>query len=75
MIQLMQMWQMMQGNPNPMAMLQQMLGNNPAFANAQRIAQGKSQQQLEMIVRNMARERNVDIDALLHQLGYRPQGL
>lgn len=75
MMQLMQMWQMMQGNPNPMAMLQQMLGSNPVFANAQRIAQGKSQQQLEMIVRNMARERNVDIDALLNQLGYRPQGL
>lgn len=72
---LMQMFQMLQGSPNPMAMMQQMFGGNPVLANAQRIAQGKSEKQLEMIVRNMAQERNIDIDAVLQQLGYRPQGL
>ena len=72
---LMQMFQMLLGSPNPMAMMQQMFGGNPVLANAQRIAQGKSEKQLEMIVRNMAQERNIDIDAVLQQLGYRPQGL
>lgn len=69
---LMQMFQMLQGSPNPMVMMQQMFGGNPAFSNLQQMMQGKNPQQLEMIARNMARERGVNIDAMLTQFGYRP---
>lgn len=68
-MQLMQMWQMMQGSQNPMGIMQSMCGNNPAFANLQQLINGKGPQQLEQIARNMARERGVNIDAIMVQMG------
>lgn len=68
-MQLMQMWQMMQGSQNPMGVLQNMCGNNPAFANLQQLINGKGPQQLEQIARNMAKERGVNIDAMIAQMG------
>lgn len=68
-MQLMQMWQMMQGSQNPMGILKNMCGNNLAFANLQQLINGKGPQQLEQIARNMAKERGVNIDAMMAQMG------
>lgn len=65
---LMQLLQAMQGSNNPMMILQQTFGNNPMFGNAMRMVQGKNPDELEKIVRNLAKERGVNIDDILRQI-------
>lgn len=65
---IMQLLQMMQGSNNPMMILQQTFGNNPMFGNAMRMVQGKNPDELEKIVRNLAKERGVNIDDILRQI-------
>ena len=52
------------GNPQQMAMnmLQQIAQGNPMFANILSLAQNGNTQEIENIVRNMARERGIDFD-------------
>lgn len=52
------------GNPQQivMNMLQQRASSNPIFANILNLAQSGNTQEIENIVRNMARERGVDFD-------------
>ena len=52
------------GNPQQMAMnmLQQNAQGNPMFANILSLAQNGNTQEIENIVRNMARERGIDFD-------------
>lgn len=45
-----------------MGMLQQQAQNNPIFANILTLAQNGNTQEIETIVRNMAKERGVDFD-------------
>lgn len=59
-----------QGN-NPMAMIQQMAANNPQAAQAMKIMQGKSPEQLKQIATNMAKERGMTIEQVMQQLGIR----
>lgn len=61
--------QAMNNGGNPMALMQQMAGQNPQIAQAMRMMQGKNPQQLEVMVRNMAGERGVDINQMLRDLG------
>ena len=56
---------------NPMQMIQQMAANNPQAAQAMRIMQGKSPEQLRQIATNMARERGMTVEQVMHQLGIR----
>lgn len=48
--------------------LQQMAGQNPVAAQAMKMIEGKSPQQINQIAANMARERGVDINALTQQI-------
>lgn len=52
------------GNPQQMVMnmLQQNAQGNPMFANILSLAQNGNIQEIENIVRNMARERGIDFD-------------
>jgi len=52
------------GNPQQMVMnmLQQNAQGNPIFANILSLAQNGNTQEIENIVRNMARERGIDFD-------------
>lgn len=54
---------------NPMAMLQQMADGNPQIAQAVQLMRGKNPQQLQTMAQNMARERGIDINQLIRQLG------
>lgn len=65
----MQLVGMLQNANNPMALMQQVLGNNPQFQQVMKIAQGKSPQQLEQYVRNLAQGQNVNINQLANQFG------
>lgn len=59
-----------QGN-NPMQLIQQMAANNPQAAQAMKIMQGKSPEQLKQIATNMAKERGMTIEQVMQQLGIR----
>ena len=54
---------------NPMAMLEQMAGQDPQINRAMQIMRGKSPAQLEQIARNMANERGVSVDDIARSLG------
>lgn len=52
----------------PEKALQQIAGQNPVAAQAMKMIEGKSPQQINQIAANMARERGVDINALTQQI-------
>ena len=52
--------QMLGSNPNPQALMQQMFGNNPIFNRAMEMTRGKSPEQIQQLVRNVARSRGMD---------------
>lgn len=61
--------QAMQQGRNPMALMQAMAQQNPRVAQALQMMQGKSPQQLQRMAQNMARERGVDLNQMLRQMG------
>lgn len=52
----------------PEKALQQIAGQNPVAAQAMKMIEGKSPQQINQIAANMARERGVDINDLTQQI-------
>lgn len=61
--------QAMQQGRNPMALMQTMAQQNPQVAQALQMVQGRSPQQLQQMAQNMARERGIDINQMIRQLG------
>ena len=61
--------QAMQQGRNPMALMQSMARQNPQVAQALQMMQGKSPQQLQSMAQNMARERGIDLNQMLRDLG------
>ena len=45
-------------------MMQQMFNGDPTFSRAMQMAQGKSPQQVEQIVRNLCQERGINYEQL-----------
>lgn len=66
---MMQMLQMMKSGQSPVGMMQQMAQQDPRAQQAMNMIQGKSPQQLEQMARNMAREKGIDLDMMLRQMG------
>ena len=60
----MMLMQMMQAGQNPMALMQQQFGNDPMFSRAMQMAQGKNEEQLKDTIRNLARQKGMDDNAL-----------
>lgn len=54
---------------DPMAMLQQMARSNPQAAQAMRLMQGKTPQQLQQIATNMAKQRGTTPEAIAQAMG------
>ena len=70
--QLMQMLQMLSNSGNPQAMINQMAANNPTMQRAIQMVQGKSDQEIQAIVLNLARERGISdqqLGGLMDMLG------
>ena len=65
---LMKLVQMIRSGGKPENMLRQMAQQNPMVAQAMKMVEGKSPQQINQIAANMARERGVDINALTQQI-------
>ena len=51
---------MIQHSNNPMAMIQQMAGQNPLMGRALQMGQGKSVEELQGIAQNLAKQRGMD---------------
>lgn len=64
-----QLMQMVQSANNPMAMLQQVMGNNPMLQRAMQMGQGKSTDQLQEIVKNLAHQRGMSDEQLNQFVG------
>ena len=49
---------------NPMMlMFQQNIGSNPLFQQAQKMSQGKSEQEIIQIAKNIRKEKGIDFDS------------
>ena len=68
---LMMLIQAMNSGGNPMQLIQQMAGQNPQIAQAFQLMQGKNPQQLQTMAQNMAKERGIDINRMIRDLGLR----
>lgn len=60
---------MLKNSNNPMALLQQMLGNNPQYNQIMSMIQGKSPQEIEKYVRNLYQSQGQDINKIANQFG------
>ena len=58
-MQMMQVMGQLQQSNNPMALMQNMFGNNPLMQRAMMMGQGKSPEQLQQIARNLAQQRGI----------------
>lgn len=54
---------------NPMAEMQRMFSNDPVYSRFQQMIQGKTPQEIEATVRNLAQTRGINIDQFRQQIG------
>lgn len=64
-MQIFQMINQLKSNQNPTSMINQMFGNDPMFNRAIQMAQGKSPQELEQVVKNLCQQRGIDYGQLM----------
>ena len=67
--QIMQIIQLYKGGGDPMQILSQMAQTNPQMGQAMKMLEGKSPQQIQQMVQNMAQQNGVDLTALAQQYG------
>nr|DAH58976.1 MAG TPA: hypothetical protein [Caudoviricetes sp.] len=67
----MQLMGMLTRAQNPMEILNQMAGNNPVFGRGLQMGKGKSVSELQGIAENLARQRGVNLNDFLYQMGFR----
>lgn len=68
----MQILNLLQNNANPMAMMNQMFGNNPIFQQVMQMTQGKNPMQIQQIIKNVAHEKGMDeqqLNQFINQFG------
>ena len=63
-MQLLQLINQIKGSGNPVGAMQSMFGNNPAYSRAMEMARGKTPQEMEQTVKNIAKERGIDENQL-----------
>lgn len=59
--------QIMQGG-NPMQLMRSMAAQNPAVAQAMKLVEGKSPEQINQIAANMCKERGIDFNQFANQI-------
>lgn len=73
-MEIMQMFNQLRSNPNPMALMQQMFGDNPMFQQALNMSKGKSPLEMQQTIINLAQTKGIDptvINNLLNQFGFK----
>lgn len=56
---------------DPMSLLRQIAGQNPQMAQFMQMIGGKSPAQLQQMAENMARERGINLDDMIKNMGIR----
>lgn len=64
-----QMFNMLSKAKNPMSLLQQLSNQNPQLKRVMEVMNGKSPQELEEYVRNVAQTQGVDLNQLAQKMG------
>ena len=64
MMNIFQIMQMVQQAGNPMGIMQQFAGQNPLMSRAMQMGQGKSPEQIQNIVRNLAKQKGMNDEQL-----------
>lgn len=59
-----QMFNMVSQAQNPVGMMNQMMGGNPFFQQAIKMAQGKNPAQMKEIITNVAQQKGISLDQL-----------
>ena len=76
MMNIFQIMQMVQQAGNPMGVMQQLAGTNPLMSRAMQMGQGKTPEQMQTLVRNLAKQKGMNDEQLnqfLSQFGLRLQ--
>lgn len=71
-LQLIQMFQQIRSNTNPLGAMQQIFGNNPLFSRALEMSNGKSPEEMEQTVKNLCSQRGIDFNQakqMISQMG------
>lgn len=63
-----QLIQLAKGGGNAESILRQMAGNNPIVAQALKMVEGKTPEEINRIAANMAKERGTSVDEIKRQL-------
>ena len=66
-MQIMQMLNQIKNSGNPTMAMQSMFGNNPVYNRAIEMSKGKKPQEIQQIIKNLAKERGID-ETQLQQL-------
>lgn len=59
-MQIIQLLSQIKSSGNPTMAMQTMFGNNPAYNRAVEMSKGKTTQELQQTIKNLARERGID---------------
>ena len=54
---------------NPMQMMLQMFGNNPAMNRAIQMSQGKTEEQMKETVKNLGKQAGIDVEQMANMFG------
>lgn len=66
---IMQMMGMLQNSKNPMAVMQKLAGQNLQLQQVMNITQGKTPQQMQQMAENLAKEKGVNLQEFMKQMG------
>lgn len=66
---IMQMMEMLQNSRNPLAVMQKLAGQNPKLQQVMGMTQGKTYQQMQQMAENLAREKGVNLQEFMKQMG------
>lgn len=66
---ILQMMGMLQNSKNPMSVIQKLAGQNPRLQQVMNITQGKTPQQMQQMAENLAKEKGVNLQEFMKQMG------
>jgi len=66
---IMQMMEMLQNSRNPLAVMQKLAGQNPKLQQVMGMTQGKTYQQMQQMAENLAKEKGVNLQEFMKQMG------
>lgn len=63
-LQIMQMFNQLKSNQNPMQLMQQLMGNDPRFQRAVEMMNGRTPEEMEQVLKNVCQQQGLDYNQL-----------